>query len=159
MGIDFVLGRKIHETVIFDIEIWPTEVQFFARIYPFCFDRRPQLLPKIRSGEVNFIARSSRQSRALQLINISRRSLFRVEISVTRAQKEISDWRCAQFRFDPLRSRRAQIERGEQSVEADHIREVVMKISRTDRDAFVPEPLLDAGVPCKILFRVETKIA
>jgi hypothetical protein len=35
MGTDFVFCRKIHKAVIFDIEVWCSEIQFFARVNPF----------------------------------------------------------------------------------------------------------------------------
>ena len=37
MWIQFVFHRNVDEAVIFDVEIWPTEIQFFARVYNLCF--------------------------------------------------------------------------------------------------------------------------
>jgi hypothetical protein len=35
--IHFVFRRNVDEAVIFDVEIWPAEIQFFARVYNLCF--------------------------------------------------------------------------------------------------------------------------
>ena len=38
MRIDFVFGRKIYESIIFDIEIRRAKTQFFTRIDELCFN-------------------------------------------------------------------------------------------------------------------------
>ena len=71
--IDFVFRREIHERVILDVEIRRAEIQFFARVDEFRLGRRPQFLaPKIRSRNINFVARPPRQTRALQLGDVGR---------------------------------------------------------------------------------------
>src|SRR4051812_19745292 len=41
-AVDLVLGRDVHERVIFDIEVRTAEIQFFAGVYELRLDRRPK---------------------------------------------------------------------------------------------------------------------
>ena len=63
-----------------------------------------------------------------------------------------------QFHFQALRPRRAEIDRLEQAIEPDYIREVVVKISRVDEDAIVPELLPYPDVEPAHFFRLEAQI-
>ena len=90
--IHFVFHRNVDEAVIFDIEIWSTKIQFFARVYKLCFCCGAQsFAPKVRRRNVDFVARPPRQARALQLRNVRRRGLFRVEVGVAGREKQIGD--------------------------------------------------------------------
>src|SRR5205823_3454060 len=89
---DMVNALPNGEAVIFDVEIWSTEIQFLARVHELCFRCGAQsFAPKVRCRDANFVARPARQTRALQLRNVRRRCLFRVEIGVTRRQYQIGD--------------------------------------------------------------------
>src|SRR5436853_4503370 len=71
VGIDLVFGGHVDKAVIFDVEIWSAEIDFFARIHKLRFDRRAQFFPpKIGTGNIDFVAWTSRQSRALRLRNV-----------------------------------------------------------------------------------------
>ncbi len=154
--IDLVFGRDVDEIVIFNIEVRTAKIQLLARVDELRFDGRPQFSPpEVRTGNVNFVARPARQTRALRLRDVRVVGLFRLEISVTRGKNEILDRRCAQFRLHALRFRSPEIQRLEKSVESDHVRQIVVKISRADRYTPIPKSLLNARVPSKILFRIE----
>src|SRR5437660_6273208 len=71
MRVNFIFGRNVHKTVIFYIEIWSAEIDFFARVYELRFHGRAQFFPpKIGTGNIDFVAWTSRQSRALRLRNV-----------------------------------------------------------------------------------------
>ena len=90
--IHFVFGCDVNEAVIFNVEIRSAEIQFFPRIHELCFHGRAKPLPpKIRSRDVNFIARAARQTRALWLANVTRRSFFRVEIGIAGGKNKIGN--------------------------------------------------------------------
>src|SRR5207249_4811371 len=137
-------------------------IQFFARVYKLCFCCGAQsFAPKVRRRDVNFVARPARQTRALQLRNVRRRSLFRVEVGVAGREKQIGDRLGPQFRLQSLRFGCAEVERVEQPVKSNHVRQVIMKISRTQSDAPAtagPEPLFDTDIPPEIFLRLQSKI-
>lgn len=90
--IHFVFGCEVHEGIILNVEIRPAEIQFLPCIHELCFRRRAKPLPpKIRSRNVNFIARAARQTRALQLRDVCGGSFLRVEIGVAGGKNEIGD--------------------------------------------------------------------
>ena len=92
MRAHFIFRCQVDEAVIFDVEIRSAEIQFFTRVHEFCLCRDPESLPpKIRTGKVNFVARPARQTRALRLANIARRSFFRVEIRIARGKNQLGD--------------------------------------------------------------------
>src|SRR5207245_774405 len=71
VGIDLVFGGHVDKAVIFDVEIWSAEIDFFARIHKLRCDRRAQFFPpKIGTGNIDFVTWTSRQSRALRLRNV-----------------------------------------------------------------------------------------
>src|SRR5206468_8404037 len=112
MWIQFVFHRNVDEAVIFDVEIRAAEIQFFARVYKLCFCCGAQsFAPKVRRRDVDFVARPPRQARALQLRNVRRRGLFRVEVGVAGREKQIGDRLRPQFRLQSLRFGCAQVER------------------------------------------------
>src|SRR5205807_2103480 len=109
----------------------------------------------------DFVARPARETRALRLRNICRRRFLGIQISVARREHEIGDWLRAQFRFQSLRLRGAEVKRLEKSVEPDHVRQVIVKIGQANRDAPAtagPDILPDTDVPAKIALRFQSKI-
>src|ERR1700716_2066131 len=69
--VNFIFGRNVHKTVIFYIEIWSAEINFFARIHKLRRDRRAQFIPpKIGTGNIDFVAWPSWHTRALWLRNV-----------------------------------------------------------------------------------------
>src|SRR2546423_14387934 len=65
MRINLVLGGEVDEIIIFNVKIWTAKIDLLASVDPFCLDRCPQFLaPEIRTRNVNFISRTTRQSRA-----------------------------------------------------------------------------------------------
>src|SRR6266513_2100797 len=64
--IHFVFRRNVDEAVIFDVEVWAAEIQFFARVHELCFCCGAQsFAPKVRRGDINYVARPARQTRDL----------------------------------------------------------------------------------------------
>ena len=146
--------------IIFDIEIRSAEIQFLARVHKLGLDRGAQSFPpKIRSRNVNLIARPARQTRALRLRNVRRRCFLRVQIRIARREDEIGNRLRTQLRFEPLRFSRAEVERLEKSVESDHVRQVIVKIGQANRHATAAQSsCLDANVPTQIVFRFQSEI-
>ena len=109
--VNFVFGRDVYEIVIFDVEIWSAEIDFFARIDTFRLDRRAQFFPpQIGTGNINFVAWPSWQSRALGLGNIrlSKSSRPRDKCNSRENRDRQSASRAIPFRA--LRFRRPQIQ-------------------------------------------------
>src|SRR6266850_6067052 len=71
MRVNFIFRRDVKEAVIFDVEIWSAEINFFARIHKLRCDRRAQFFPpKIGTGNIDFVAWTSWQTRTLRLRNV-----------------------------------------------------------------------------------------
>src|SRR5437016_9196998 len=71
VGIDLVFGGHVDKAVIFDVEIWSAEIDFFARIHKLRCDRRAQFFPpKIGTGNIDFVAWPSWQTRTSWLRNV-----------------------------------------------------------------------------------------
>src|ERR1700675_3312556 len=69
--VNFIFGRNVHKTVIFDVEIWSAEIDFFARIHKLRCDRRAQFFPpKIGTGNIDFVAWTPWQTRTSWLRNV-----------------------------------------------------------------------------------------
>src|SRR6266446_3551161 len=69
--VHFIFRRNVNEAVIFYIEIWSAEINFFARVHKLRCDRRAQFFPpKIGTGNIDFVTGTSWQTRTLWLRNV-----------------------------------------------------------------------------------------
>src|SRR5436190_12305470 len=103
------------------------------------------------------MTRSPWQASTWRLRHVSGAKFLRVEISIGRNQFEFIEWPRPQLAFDTLRSRFSQVQRFEETIEADQIRQVVMKIGRANRDLLCPKTLFDTGVPTETFFRLQRR--
>src|SRR5207237_9925672 len=77
--INFIFRRDVNEAVIFDVEIWSAEINFFARIHKLRRDRRELFFPpKIRSGNIDIVAWSSLVARTSWMCSSCILSMFNI---------------------------------------------------------------------------------
>ena len=79
--------------------------------------------------------------------DVSGAKFLGVEISVGRNQFQLVEWPRPQLAFHTLCSRFPQIQRFEETVKSNEVRQIIVEISRAENDPFVPEPLLNSRVP------------
>src|SRR6266568_8376527 len=86
------------------------------------------------------------------------KSLFRLEVGVSRRQNEIGNWLGAQFCFKPLGFGRTKIERVKKPVKPDNVREIVVKVGEARVHAILPQLLSNSDVPTEVLFRFQAEV-
>src|SRR4029077_12230024 len=62
-----------------------------------------------------------------------------------------------QLAFDSLCSRLPEVQRFEETIDANQIRQVGMKIGRANRNPLCPKALFDAGIPAETFFRFQRR--
>src|SRR4029077_3035022 len=125
--------------VILNVKIWTAKIDFLARVHPFRRESGPKFLPpEIRRRDIDFVAWSPRQTRSLRLVDVRRRSLLRIEISVSGRQNQLGDRRRVHFEFNSLGPSRPEIEGVKKSVKANHVGQIVVEIGRSNTYAISP---------------------